>query len=251
MTCIPWIGCCLTAPPPVLPRHRSPSALADDPTLIGHLMAAAATTLDRCEAARRKKLPFFGNNAKLREIDRRQTLERVAAQRVALSAARVGLPQVRCAAVCASLPPPMARGWVLLEAARPGAARPLLQHPLTPAPTRATPPPQIILSSKIAPRALSAVNSPDPLCARHALALAALVARDSPALFIDNLTHLVQGNLDIFQATGALCARAAGRPARLLRQACAPAGRAWASWAAPVAGAAGRLAVGLRAGAAG
>jgi len=57
-------------------------------------MAAAATTLDRCDAARRKKLPFFGNNAKLREVDRRQTLERVAAQRAALSAARIGLPQV-------------------------------------------------------------------------------------------------------------------------------------------------------------
>lgn len=72
----------------------------DDPTLIGHLMACAATTLDRCEAARRRKLPFFGSSAKMRELDRRQMLERVAAQRVALSAARVGLPQVRV------------RGWV-------------------------------------------------------------------------------------------------------------------------------------------
>jgi hypothetical protein len=57
-------------------------------------MAAAATVLDRCEAARRRKLPFFGSNAKMRELDRRQTLERVAAQRAALSAARIGLPQV-------------------------------------------------------------------------------------------------------------------------------------------------------------
>lgn len=63
--------------------------------------------------------------------------------------------------------------------------------------------PQVILSSKIAPRALSGVNSPDPLCARHALALAALVARDAPALFIDHVAHLIQGNLDIFEATGA------------------------------------------------
>ncbi|GBF93132.1 hypothetical protein Rsub_05861 [Raphidocelis subcapitata] len=141
----------------------------DDPTLIAHLMAATATTLDRCDAARRKKLPFFGSNAKLREVDRRQTLERVAAQRVALSAARVGLPQV-------------------------------------------------ILSSKIAPRALSAVNSPDPLCARHALALAALVARDAPALFIDNLSHLVQGNLDIFQATGSMSATEAAAAMANLQQ---------------------------------
>jgi hypothetical protein len=60
----------------------------------------------------------------------------------------------------------------------------------------------VILSSKIAPRALSGVNSPDPLCARHAMALAALVARDAPSLFIDHVSHLIQGNLDIFQATG-------------------------------------------------
>lgn len=72
----------------------TPAHFIDDPTLIGHLMAAAATVLDRVEAARRRKLPFFGNNAKLREAERRATLERVAAQRAALSAARVGLPQV-------------------------------------------------------------------------------------------------------------------------------------------------------------
>ena len=64
-------------------------------------------------------------------------------------------------------------------------------------------PQKVILSSKIAPRALSGVNSPDPLCARHALALAALVARDAPSLFIDHVAHLIQGNLDIFEATGA------------------------------------------------
>ncbi|KAI8463169.1 MAG: hypothetical protein J3K34DRAFT_496513, partial [Monoraphidium minutum] len=129
----------------------------DDPTLIGHLMAVAATTLDRCDAARRRKLPFFGSNAKARELDQRQTLQRVATQRAALSAARIGLPQV-------------------------------------------------ILSSKIAPRALSGVNSPDPLCARHAMALAALVARDAPALFVDHVAHLIQGNLDIFEATGSMSA---------------------------------------------
>jgi hypothetical protein len=64
----------------------------DDLTLVSHLMAAVATCLDRCEAARRRKLPFFGSNKKSRELDRRQTLERVAAQRAALSAARTGLP---------------------------------------------------------------------------------------------------------------------------------------------------------------
>jgi hypothetical protein len=57
-------------------------------------MAAAATTLDRAEAARRKKLPFFGSSKKGREMDRRQTLERVSAQRAALAAARVALPRV-------------------------------------------------------------------------------------------------------------------------------------------------------------
>jgi hypothetical protein len=62
---------------------------------------------------------------------------------------------------------------------------------------------QVILSSKIAPRALSGVNSPDPLAARHAMALAALVARDAPALFLDHVAHLVAGNLQIFEATGA------------------------------------------------
>lgn len=37
------------------------------------------------------------------------------------------------------------------------------------------------------------------------MALAALVARDAPGLFLDHVAHLVQGNLDIFEATGAPC----------------------------------------------
>lgn len=44
------------------------------------------------QAARRRKAPLFGSNKKSRELDRRQTLERVAAQRAALAASRVGLP---------------------------------------------------------------------------------------------------------------------------------------------------------------
>jgi hypothetical protein len=170
-------------------------------------MAAAATVLDRCEAARRRKLPFFGSNAKLREIDRRQTLERVAAQRAALSAARVGLPQVRGTGQRQRT---QGGCWVSDRQQAPGAvAAPTRRAPTAsppPPPPAAAPrrrPPQVILSSKIAPRALAGVNSPDPLCARHALALAALVARDAPALFIDHVAPFIQGNLDIFQATGA------------------------------------------------
>jgi hypothetical protein len=72
-----------------LPTRSDP----DDLTLVSHLMAAVATTLDRCEAARRRKVPFgIGGNKKTRDADRRQTLERVAAQRAALSASRIGLP---------------------------------------------------------------------------------------------------------------------------------------------------------------
>jgi hypothetical protein len=188
-------------------------------------MAAAATVLDRCEAARRRKLPFFGSNAKLREADRRQTLERVAAQRAALSAARIGLPQVRSGAGRAQQkqPPGLDRAAAVYapgavvpwprgsRGTLPSAACRMLSVLPARALTCAHPGfslarllsyPQVILSSKIAPRALSGVNSPDPLCARHALALAALVARDAPALFIDHVAPFIQGNLDIFQATG-------------------------------------------------
>lgn len=72
---------------------KLPSCITDDATMISHLMAAAATMLDRAEAARRRKLPFFGTKQKSRDLDRKMTLERVAAQRTALSAARVGLPR--------------------------------------------------------------------------------------------------------------------------------------------------------------
>lgn len=43
----------------------------DDLTLVSHLMAAVATTLDRCEAARRRKLPFgIGQGSKRVSTDR-------------------------------------------------------------------------------------------------------------------------------------------------------------------------------------
>jgi hypothetical protein len=87
---------CARIIPPTLHFRSDP----DDLTLVSHLMAAVATTLDRCEAARRRKVPFgIGGNKKTRDADRRQTLERVAAQRAALSASRIGLPgfvQVGC-----------------------------------------------------------------------------------------------------------------------------------------------------------
>lgn len=38
--------------------RSSLSSDPDDLTLVSHLMAAVATTLDRCDAARRRKLPF-------------------------------------------------------------------------------------------------------------------------------------------------------------------------------------------------
>ncbi|KAF6252279.1 hypothetical protein COO60DRAFT_1704362 [Scenedesmus sp. NREL 46B-D3] len=137
----------------------SRSSLSSDPddlTLVSHLMAAVATTLDRCEAARRRKVPFgIGGNKKTRDADRRQTLERVAAQRAALSASRIGLP-----------------GFVQ--------------------------------SSKIAPRAFGAVNSPDATCARHALAVAALAARDMPAMYVEQLGQLVANTLEIYHKTGSL-----------------------------------------------
>ncbi|WIA41108.1 hypothetical protein OEZ86_004737 [Tetradesmus obliquus] len=137
----------------------SRSSLSSDPddlTLVSHLMAAVATTLDRCESARRRKVPFgIGGNKKSRDADRRQTLERVAAQRAALSASRIGLPGV-------------------------------------------------VQSSKIAPRAFGAVNSPDATCARHALAVAALAARDMPSMYVDQLGQLVANTLEIYHKTGSL-----------------------------------------------
>lgn len=89
-----------------------------------------------------------------READRRLTLERTATQRVALSAARTGLPR-------------------------------------------------LVLSAKITPRAFAGVKSPDPVCARHALALVSLAARDAPHMYIEQMAQLLAVNVDIFQRTGA------------------------------------------------
>eukprot|EP00878_Enallax_costatus_P011642 GHUV01012151.1.p1 GENE.GHUV01012151.1~~GHUV01012151.1.p1 ORF type:complete len:380 (+),score=113.55 GHUV01012151.1:337-1476(+) len=137
--------------------RSSLSSDPDDLTLVSHLMAAVATTLDRCDAARRRKLPFGigGGSKKVREQDRRQTLERVAAQRAALSASRIGLPN-------------------------------------------------FVLSSKIAPRAFGGVNSPDPACARHALAVAALAARDMPGMYVEQMGQFVINTLEIYHKTGSL-----------------------------------------------
>lgn len=130
----------------------------DDLSLVSSLMAAVATTLDRAEAARRRRLPAgigaAGPSGKrARDMERRAALERVAAQRVALSAARAGLP-----------------GFVL--------------------------------ASKIAPRAFGGVNAPDATCARHALAVAALVARDMPSLYAEQLAQLVSNSLELWNKTG-------------------------------------------------
>jgi hypothetical protein len=66
----------------------------------------------------------------------------------------------------------------------------------------------LVLSTKIAPRAFGGVNSPDPLCARHALAVAALAARDMPGMFVEQMGQLVSNSLDIWRTTGiCLCAR--------------------------------------------
>lgn len=115
--------------------------------------------------------------------------------------------QRRLSPVCAAAQPPTppATG---LPLPLPPSAQPPDAHcspPPSPLP-RPPPPPQLILSSKIAPRALAGVNSQDALCARHALALAALVARDAPALFLDHVAHLIRGNLDVFGATGSMSA---------------------------------------------
>lgn len=56
----------LTLPPGFCIPLSHPLAMhcSDDPTMISHLLAACATTLDRVDASRRKKLPFFGSNKK-------------------------------------------------------------------------------------------------------------------------------------------------------------------------------------------
>jgi len=63
--------------------------------------------------------------------------------------------------------------------------------------------PGLVLSSKIAPRAFGGVNSPDALCARHALAVAALAARDMPGMYIEQMGQLVANSLEIWRTTGA------------------------------------------------
>lgn len=50
--------------------------------------------------------------------------------------------------------------------------------------------------------AAAGINSIDSLCARHALALAALLARDNPAMYSEQVARLLAGNLEIFQSTG-------------------------------------------------
>lgn len=66
----------------------------------------------------------------------------------------------------------------------------------------------LVLSTKIAPRAFGGVNSPDALCARHALAVAALAARDMPGMYVEQMGQLVANSLEIWRTTGAeaLCA---------------------------------------------
>jgi hypothetical protein len=59
-----------------------------------------------------------------------------------------------------------------------------------------------VLSTKIAPRAFGGVNSPDPLCARHALAVAALAARDMPGMYVEQMGQLVSNSLEIWRTTG-------------------------------------------------
>jgi hypothetical protein len=62
--------------------------------------------------------------------------------------------------------------------------------------------PLLLQSSKIAPRAFGAVNSPDATCARHALAVAALAARDMPGMYVEQLGQLVANTLEIYHKTG-------------------------------------------------
>jgi hypothetical protein len=62
----------------------------------------------------------------------------------------------------------------------------------------------LVLSSKIAPRAFGGVNSPDALCARHALAVAALAARDMPGMYVEQMGQLVSNSLEIWRTTGGL-----------------------------------------------
>jgi hypothetical protein len=63
----------------------------------------------------------------------------------------------------------------------------------------------LLQSSKIAPRAFGAVNSPDATCARHALAVAALAARDMPGMYVEQLGQLVANTLEIYHKTGRIC----------------------------------------------
>jgi hypothetical protein len=69
----------------------------------------------------------------------------------------------------------------------------------------------LVLASKIAPRAFGGVNSPDPLCARHALAVAALAARDMPGMYVEQMRQLVSNSLEIWHTTGRLFAATCAR----------------------------------------
>jgi hypothetical protein len=69
----------------------------------------------------------------------------------------------------------------------------------------------LVLASKIAPRAFGGVNSPDPLCARHALAVAALAARDMPGMYVEQMRQLVSNSLEIWHTTGVLRSTAWGK----------------------------------------
>jgi hypothetical protein len=134
------------------------SAGGGDITLVSHLMAAAATTLDRADAARRRgpSAPrgLLGG-ASRDAAERLAALERTAAARTALCASRVGLPRA-------------------------------------------------VLSAKMAPRAFGLVNSPDALCARHALAVAAAAAREAPRAYAEALAGLLEVNVQQFRSTGSL-----------------------------------------------
>ncbi len=55
-------------------------------------------------------------------------------------------------------------------------------------------------------RAFSGVRSPDPVCARHALACAAFAAKDAPQLYMEQLAGLVAANVELFKTTGVLSA---------------------------------------------
>jgi len=60
--------------------------------------------------------------------------------------------------------------------------------------------------AKIANKSFLGVASPDPLCARHALAIASTVARDpqGAGIYVEQVEHLLRNNLDAAKETGLL-----------------------------------------------